>query len=307
MADLEPGLRPYVDAAVAAPPAWERTLADLRAATDGEAIDLWGGVPAVDAIDDVELAGPGGPLRVRVYRPAGGPHPGIVWLHGGGWVVGSLASHDPLLRALAAWTPCCVVAVDYRLAPEAPFPAALDDAWAALEWTVEQAASLGIDPERLAVGGDSAGGNLAAVVARHARDRGVGIALQALVYPVTDYDLESPSYSLHAEGLNLTRAKMRWYWDAYLAGHDPHDPDASPLRARDLAGVAPAVVQVAEHDPLLSEGEAYARRLSDAGVAVTLTRYEGVIHGFNRMAALTPRALEALDEIAAALRRLNLS
>jgi acetyl esterase len=302
MAELEPGLRGYVDAALAAPPAWERTLVELRTATDGEAVDLWGDVPAVETVEDVELAGPGGPLRIRVYRPEGGPHPAIVWLHGGGWVVGSLASHDPVLRALAARTPCCVVAVDYRLAPEAPFPAALDDAWAALAWTAARAAELGTDPARLAVGGDSAGGNLAAVLARHARDRGVRLALQALVYPVTDHDFESPSYRRHAEGLNLTRAKMQWYWDSYLAGHDPHDPDASPLRAADLAGVAPAVVQVAEHDPLLSEGEAYARRLADAGVAVTLTRYDGVIHGFNRMAALTPQAVEALDEVASAIR-----
>src|SRR5262249_4510688 len=155
---------------------------------------------------------------------------------------------------------------------EHPFPAAVDDAWAATEWVAGNAAALGVD--RIAVGGDSAGGNLAAVVAQRARDRGLPLALQVLVYPVIDADLDSPGYLALGEGLNLTRAKMAWYWERYLAGADPFTPEASPLRASDLSGVAPALVQTAEYDPLVYEGEAYAAALDAAGVPVTLTRYD---------------------------------
>jgi acetyl esterase len=222
-----------------------------------------------------------------------------VYLHGGGWVVGSIESHDPVCRRLAARTPCVVVSVDYRLAPEHPFPAGLEDAWAATEWVAAHAAELGAD--RVAVGGDSAGGNLAAVVALRARDRGLPLALQVLIYPVIDADLDSPGYREHGEGVNLTRAKMAWYWERYLAGADGFAPEASPLRAADLAGVAPALVQTAEHDPLVHEGEAYAHALEAAGVPVALTRYDGQIHGFVRLAALCPRAFDAFAEIQAAL------
>lgn len=300
---LEDALRQYVDNARAAPPIRERSLVELRTAPEAEAEAIWGSLDEVETIADLQAPGPAGAVDIRLYRPSPTLHPGIVWLHGGGWVVGSIASHDPFCRALASRTPCCVVSVDYRLAPEAPFPAGLEDAWAALRWVAAQAAALGIDPSRLSVGGDSAGGNLAAVLARRARDHDLPLALQALVYPVTDHHLASASYLEHGDRWNLTRERMQWYWETYLAGHDPADPDVSPLRATDLGGVAPALVQVAELDPLCSEGEAYAALLSAAGVAATLTRYEGVIHGFNRMAALTPRALEALDEVAAAIRR----
>jgi acetyl esterase len=301
---LDPGLEPYVRRAVSSPPAWELTLDELRAGPDAEVPEVWGELDAVDHVEDRTIPGPGGPLRVRVYRPdSAEPLPGLVWFHGGGWAVGSLDSHDPVCRYLARTTPCCVVSVDYRLAPEDPFPAGLEDCWTATEWTAREAGELGIDPGRIAVGGDSAGGNLAAVVALRARAAGLPLALQVLVYPVTDSDLDTPSYLEHAEGLNLTRAKMEWYWQLYLAGGDAAHPEASPLRAADLSGVAPALVQTAEYDPLSSEGEAYAERLEAEGVAVKLSRYDGVIHGFVRMPALTNSAREALDEIAASLRR----
>lgn len=290
---LEPPLRRYVSRAAAAPPAWERTLADLRAGPELEVPEVWGDLPAVWQIEDSAA----GDVPVRIYRGSAEPGPTIVWLHGGGWAVGSIASHDPVCRYLAAATPCTVIAPEYRLAPEHPFPAGLDDAWACVAWAAAQS-----EGRSLAVGGDSAGGNLAAVVARRARDDGLALALQVLAYPVIDHDFTTPSYAEHGVGLNLTRAKMEWYWRLYLAGADPHDPDASPLRADDVTGVAPALVQVAEYDPLLSEAEAYASFLRRHGVRTRLTAYNGAIHGFLRMPALTPTAHAGLDEIVAALR-----
>jgi acetyl esterase len=304
MAPLNPALRAYADRGLAAPPAWEFALADLRAGPESESDELWGG-PAdeVAEVRDVMIEHAEGSLRARVYRPkSDGDLPGLVWLHGGGWVVGSIESHDHVCRAIAARTPCCVVALDYQLAPEHPFPAALDDAWAGLRWTRENAGELGIDPSRVAIGGDSAGGNLAAVTAIRARDAGVPLALQVLVYPVTDAQLESDSYAVHASGLNLTLEKMRWYWDQYLDGADPLDAQASPIMASDLSALAPALVQLAEYDPLCSEGQIYGQRLADAGVEATVTLYEGTIHGFLRMPALTGSADDALAQIAAALR-----
>jgi acetyl esterase len=300
---FDPRLAPYVRLAAAAPPAWERTLADLRAGPDDEVPEVWGAPPVVDLVEERTIPGPGGRLRLRIYRPtASEPLPVLVWLHGGGWVVGSLDSHDPVCRHLAVTTPSIVVAPDYRLAPEHRFPAGLEDAWAALAWTVSEAAGLGGDPARVAVGGDSAGGNLAAVAARRARDRGLPLALQVLAYPVTDFAFETASYVEHGTGLNLTRAKMEWYWGQYLGGADGSHEDASPLQAGRLGGVAPALVQTAGFDPLRSEAEAYAARLAEAGVPVTLTPYPTMIHGFLRMPALVPHALEGLAEIAAALR-----
>ena len=302
MADLHANLKPYVDRANAAPAPWDQELDAFRAGLELELPEIWGLPDEVDEVVDLLIPGPAGALRVRVYRPLSTEVlPVVIWFHGGGWVVGTLASHDPVCRALANRTPCVVVAVDYRLAPEAPFPAAVEDAWAATRWVAEEALKLGGDARRLVVAGDSAGGNLAAAVALRARDSGLELALQVLVYPVTDFDLDSESYLRLASGLNLTRAKMAWYWKQYLAGADGSHPDASPLRAPELGGVAPALVQTAEHDPLLSEGEAYAARLADAGVPVTLTRYEGMIHGFIRMPALVAEADFALAEIATAI------
>ena len=302
MADLHPQLKPYVERAIASPPAWDVPLEQLRAGMEAELPEIWGAPDEVDEIVDLLIPGPAGPLRVRVYRPRSTELlPALVWFHGGGWVVGNLDTHDPVCRAIANRAPCVVVSVDYRLAPEHPYPAAVDDAWAATEWVVQEALSLGADASRIAVGGDSAGGNLAAVVALRARDNGLPLAMQALVYPVIDFNLASESYERLATGLNLTRAKMEWYWKAYLGDADGTHPDASPLRAADHSGVAPALVLTAEHDPLVSEGEAYADRLNAHGVPVTLTRYDGMIHGFIRMPGLVAEADAAIGEVAAAV------
>jgi acetyl esterase len=304
VSDLSPALRAYVEQVLAEAAGPERSLAAIRAGHEADVAVLWGRPPEQLAeVRDVSLPIAERTLALRVYRPASEqPLPGLLWLHGGGWAVGSVETHDRLCRAIAANTPCCVVAPDYRLAPEHPFPAAVEDAWAALSWVADSVTELGIDRAAIAVGGDSAGGNLAAVIARRARDQAVPLALQVLVYPATDAVLDSPSYLEYAEGFNLTRERMQWYWTTYLAGADVADPDASPIRVRDLAGVAPALVQTAEHDVLRSEAEAYASALRDAGVSVMLTRYPGTVHGFLQMPAVTPAADQALKEIGATVR-----
>jgi acetyl esterase len=278
---------------------------EARAGTEARAAGLFGPVDEVASTEDRAVPGPNGPVRVRIYRPAGAEAtlPALVYFHGGGWVIGSIDTHDGTCRALCARTPCVVVSVDYRLAPEHRFPAAVDDAWAATVWVYERANELMVDQARVAVGGDSAGGNLAAVVALRARDHGLPLVHQLLIYPVCDHDLETASYRENAAGYGLTKAAMSWFWDHYLGTDgDRSHPEASPLRAGDLRAVAPAFVLTVEHDPLRDEGEAYARRLEDAGVPVTLSRYPGVVHGFIRMPGTMARGNEALDECAGALR-----
>jgi acetyl esterase len=274
------------------PPApWEVPVAEARRPFDEAAAVLFGPADPVPDVFDDDADG----VPVRVYRPRDGTRAALVYYHGGGWVLGGLESHDRLCRALAARSGATVVAVDYRLAPEHPYPAAVEDAWTATRWA-------GVRFPRLAVGGDSAGGQLAAAVARRARDAGLPVALQVLVYPVTDHGADTPSSRECTEGPAFTTEQMRWFWDQYLP--DPSraaDPDCSPLRAADLAGLAPALVLTAEYDPLRDEGEDYARRLDAAGVPVTLSRYDGLIHGFIRMPAVIDRAADAIDEVAAAV------
>jgi acetyl esterase len=265
-----------------------------------------GPVEDVAAVADHRVPVAGGEITVRLYSPGGrGPHPALVYYHGGGWVIGDLYTHDGLCRSLTNAARCAVLSVDYRLAPEWKYPVPVDDSYAALRWVVANAARLGVDPGRVAVGGDSAGGNLATVMALMARERG-GPALvhQVLIYPATDHDLDTPSYGENATGYLLTREGMRWFWNHYLA-HEAQgrEPYASPLRAPSLAGLPPALVITAEHDPLCDEGEAYAARLRDAGVPVTLTRYTGMIHGFVRMTRILDKARTALDEIAGSLQK----
>jgi acetyl esterase/lipase len=273
---------------------------DARAVQDDAAATVFGPVPDV-TWEDRELPGPGGPLPVRVYRPGDGPAPVLAYFHGGGWVLGSLGTHHGVCATLAQLSECVVCSVDYRLAPEHRFPAAVEDAWAATSWLAEHPEDVGGRPGALAVGGDSAGGNLAAVCALKARDTGLRLALQLLVYPVTDADLETSTYREFADGYYLTAYSMHWFWDHYLPEGNRFQADASPLRADDLAGTAPAFVITAEFDPLRDEGEAYARRLDEAGVPVALSRYDGMIHGFFRMPAVIDRADDALAEAAAAL------
>jgi acetyl esterase len=245
------------------------------------------------------------PISARLYRPRSGTLPLLVYFHGGGWVVGSVAVSDPFCRAVANASGCAVVSVEYRLAPEDRYPAAADDAYAATRWSAEHASDLGIDPSRIAVGGSSAGGNLAAVVALMAREQGAPkLAFQLLHVPVTDHDFETPSYRANGSGFGLTRSGMRWFWDNYVPDPKLRDePYASPLRAKDLSGLPPAHVVTAEFDPLKDEGKAYASRLRDAGVATTYVEYPGMVHGFTGMATTVPMGRTGIDDMSAALRR----
>jgi len=238
-----------------------------------------------------------------VYRPREGVLPGIVYFHGGGWCIGNVDIYDWTCRNLANVTGAVVASVDYRLAPEHCFPAAADDGYAAAAWMHAEAEVLGVDGRRLAVAGDSAGGNLAAVVSLMARDReGPPVQFQLLVYPVINHDFDTESYRDNATGYFLTRANMEWYWKSYLgADGDGTHPYASPIRATDLSGLPPALVITAEYDPLRDEGEAYGRRLEEAGVPVTIHRYDGMFHGFFSLGALLPAAREATEEAAGAL------
>ena len=256
-------------------------------------------VPVASAVDRT-IPGPAGPIPVRVYTPNGsGPFPLLVWFHGGGWVLGSLATHDGICRSLAAGAGSVVVSVDYRLAPEHRYPAAADDCFAATQWCAAHAGELGADAAQLAIGGDSAGGNLTAVVAQMARDRGgPRLVFQLLVYPVTDSACDTPSYRDNAEGYLLTAADMHWFWGHYLgdARERGREPYASPLRADRLTGLPPALVVTAEFDPLRDEGEAYGAALAKAGVPARVSRYDGMVHGFFGMGAVIDRANAAVRE-----------
>jgi acetyl esterase len=261
-----------------------------------------GGDPRpVHSVEDRDADG----VPVRVYRPSAAVNlPILVVFHGGGWVIGSAEQYDGIARWFANASGAVVVSVDYRLAPEHPYPAPLDDCFTALKWAAAHASEIGGDASRIAVGGDSAGGNLAAVCALLARDAGgPALALQALVYPVCDVDFETASYVANAEGYVLDRDQMQWFFDCYTTGQvDPADWHVSPLRAADLAGVAPAVVLTAEYDPLRDEGKAYADRLRAAGVAVEYRCFDGMIHSFFGLAAFDA-ARDAMDLVGTELRR----
>ncbi|GGL29411.1 alpha/beta hydrolase [Planomonospora parontospora] len=246
--------------------------------------------------------GSAGGVPVRVYRADDGDHPlpVIVYFHGGGWVFGSVARNDALARDLAVRTGAVVVSVDYRLAPEHPFPAAADDALAAVRDVFARPAAYGADPGRIAVLGDSAGGNLAAVAAWQARDAGLRLAHQVLVYPVADVAMDTPSYRTYAAGYGLGADEMAWFAAQY--GGDPADPRLAPLRLADKAGLAPATVLTAECDPLCDEGEAYAAGLAAAGVPVEYRCYAGAIHGFFGLPGFFDQAAEAREYATARLK-----
>ena len=252
-------------------------------------------LPLAEVIDS-EIPGPPGPIPVRIYRASLEEHqPAIVYFHGGGFVVGDLDSHAGTCQRLCHNIGCTIVSVDYRLAPEHIYPAAVDDSYAATQWVATNAHLLKIDPARITVAGDSAGGNLAAVVAIMARDKGgPAICHQLLTYPVTDMGFRSESYVTNGEGYFLTKDMMVWFGDQYVpAGHPVEDPLLSPLYAADLSNLPPATVITAEYDPLRDEGEAYAKRLTEAGVPTTLLRYDGVIHGFFSMNGAIDQADDA--------------
>ena len=250
------------------------------------------------------IPGPAGEIPVRIYTPAGsGPFPALVFFHGGGWVICDLDTHDGLCRSLCNGAGCVVVSVDYRLAPEHKFPAAPQDCYAATQWVAGHAAEINAIPGKLAIGGDSAGGNLAAIVAQMARDQGgPRLVFQLLIYPATDFDFDGPSIRENAEGYFLTRDDMIWFTNHYLnSDEDKKNPLASPLLAADLRGLPPALVITGEYDPLRDEGEAYGKRLKEAGVPVTISRYDGVIHGFLSIEPLTDKGKQAKAECAQAL------
>jgi acetyl esterase len=304
---LDPQARATLEAiaALGLLPAEQGTPEQARASflTQRRAID---GPPGpIHRTEERRVPGPGGELTLRLYRPEEGrPLPTLVFFHGGGWVIGSIGTHDLICRDLARLSGCLVASVEYRLAPEHRFPAAAEDAYAATRWVAEHAAEIGADPARLAVGGDSAGGNLAAVTALMARDRGgPPLGFQLLIYPVIDHSFETDSYRENAEGFGLTQARMRWFWSHYLSRpSDGDNPYASPLRAESLRGLPPALILIAGYDVLRDEAERYAERLRADGVEVRVDRHPGLVHGFFGMTGRIDAARDGLGRAADALR-----
>jgi acetyl esterase len=304
---VDPQIQTLLNLRAALPPLHTLSVADARAQF---AAREFPGLrrPEIGQIVNRDMQGPAGSIPLRIYTPQGnGPFPLIVFFHGSGFVVCSLDTHDGMCRNLCAGTGCVVVSVDYRLAPEAKFPAATDDCLAATRWAADNAAAIGGDPSRIIVAGDSAGGNLAAVIALRVRDEGgPRLAGQMLIYPVTEYyQPGTPSMIENAEGYGLTRDGMIWFWDHYLA--DPShgaNPYASPLRAKDLGGLPPALVVTAEFDPLRDEGEYYADRLRQAGVPTEMKRWDGMNHGFFFWPGVVDKSGSAMDEACAWARSL---
>jgi len=305
---IDPEARAYLKqtASLGLPPLAEQGAVEARRLNSLRAPSLAGEPEDVALIEDGRLPGAGGQIPFRLYSPAPDRTlPALLYLHGGGWVVGDLDTHDSVCRALARRAGCVVLALDYRLAPENPFPAAVEDAWTALNWLCDHATEIGADSDRIAVGGDSSGGNLSAVVAQRSRDRGgPRLSAQVLIYPVTDCDFDTPSYRDAATGYGLTRDSMLWYWDQYLPDEDRRvSPDASPLRAPDLSGLPPAFVITCKLDPLASEGAAYAEALSAAGVRVEHVHEPDMIHGYIRMNGVVSRARKSWDDCGRFLRK----
>jgi acetyl esterase len=306
---LEPHTQQFVDSLAGAPPIYTLSPADARSVLE-RAQSAPVGKPSAQIEDIAFPVGPTGSVPVRIVRPAGTAEvlPVVLYFHGGGWVLGDRDTHDRLVREIAVGAEAAVVFVDYARAPEARYPIAIEQAYAATRYVVDQSASLRIDPLRLAVVGDSVGGNMAAAVTLMARQRrGPKIAFQVLFYPVTDADFDTPSYARFADGPWLTKRAMQWFWDAYLP--DPaarKQATATPLNASldQLAGLPEALVIVDENDVLRDEGEAYARLLSNVGVRVTSTRYNGTIHDFVMLNALadTPAARGAIAQAVSALK-----
>jgi acetyl esterase len=306
---LAPEIRSLLEAMAAqGGPAME-TLSAAQAREAAHGLDqLAGDAESVARIENREIPSRSGELPVRIYVPEGnGPFPGVVFLHGGGWVICDLDTHDNICRAIARRASSVVVSVDYRLAPEHPFPAALEDSFDAACWVTDNAATLGIDPGRVIIAGDSAGANMATVIAAKARGaERPAIALQVLAYPATDLtSFDTASYREFGEDHFLTRALMERFVSEYIPrADDRKTPDASPRFIADLSGMPPALVITGECDPLRDEGEAYAKRMKHDGVPVTLERYDGMIHPFLNFLGVTASANKALDQIAGAIRRL---
>jgi acetyl esterase len=286
------------------PPLYTMSLTEARAADLASIRDSGGAPEPVYEVADLKITGPGGELPLRLYRPASErPLPALLYFFGGGWVLGTIDTADGVSRSLANSTGALVAVVGYRLAPEHPFPAAVDDCYAAVRWVAEHSGEIGADPARLAVGGDSAGGNLAAGVALRARADGPALAGQLLVYPNTDQLADDESMRAADDPFLFNRHSVAWYRQHYLASPgDAASPLASPLRAESLAGLPPALVITAEYDPLRDQGEAYARRLADDGVQVELSRFPGMAHGFFTMAGTVDASRAAIAQAASQLR-----
>ncbi len=303
---LDPQVKVLLDQMAAAnqPAFHSQTPVAARKAMDAM-LNVFGPGPDVHEVEDRKIPGPAGEIPVRIYTPAGKPNGILVFFHGGGWVIGDLASHDYLCRALTNAARCTVMAVDYRLAPEHKFPAAPEDCYAATQWAAKNASSLGSDADHIAVGGDSAGGNLAAVVAQMSRDRGgPQIKFQLLIYPATDWLHETASQRQFTEdGFILSRADMVWFYDHYMnSDADRANPYFSPACAKSLAGLPPAYVMTCDVDPLRDEGEAYGQALRKAGITVKSKRYPGVCHGFLMMPGVIDAAKVGIADCCAELR-----
>ena len=303
---LDPQVQAMREAKMRGPsrPLYEMSLSEARKADLASIMADRGELQPLGAVVDIRLPGPAGHLPVRVYRPAGEPpFPVLMYFYGGGWTLGNLDTSDGICRQLCAATSCLVVSVGYRVAPENRFPAAPHDCYAATQWVATHGHGLGADPSRMAVAGDSAGGNLAAAVTLLARDRGgPPLTCQVLVYPNTDYRADTASMRENTDPYLFNRDSVAWYWTNYLTRpEDGDDPLASPLRAADLSGLPPALVITAEYDPLRDEAEQYAQRLREAGVPVVLTRYAGMIHGFFSMSGTLDAGRDAVAQAAAYL------
>lgn len=274
-----------------------------------ETIDVSGAPQAVAKVEEVTIPVEDGTIQLRIYTPEGeGPFPVLVYFHGGGWVLGDLDVVDRPLRAITNLSGYLIVSVDYRLAPEHRFPTAPLDCYAAVKWVAESITAYNGNPDILVVGGDSAGGNLAAVVTLMAREKqGPDISYQILIYPGTDFSEPKPSYEENGEGYGFTKKAIEWYSHHYLRDDERTNPLASPLLAASHAGLPPALVITAEYDPYRDEGELYAARLQEEGVPVEVTRYEGMIHGFFRMTRLFEQSRELQQQIAATLTGLTRS
>ena len=262
--------------------------------------------PDVAAVDDFTVPGPEGEIPVRVFSPGGpGPFPVLMWFHGGGWVIGNIEMSDSTCRRLTNEAGCVVVSVEYQLAPEAKFPAGPEDCYAATRWVAANGDRINTDASRIAVGGDSAGGNLAAVVALMCRDRGgPSLVHQLLVYPVIERNFETSSYQDNKEGYLLSKGMMEWFWGHYLGDEsEAEEPYAAPIKAKDLSGLPAAHVITAEFDPLRDEGETYAQRLMEAGVPTRCERYDGMIHGFFGMSTVVDKSKTAIAEASKELRK----
>jgi acetyl esterase len=304
---LDPQAKALMDqiAALNGPKLSSLTPAEARRVTAGTFKLPPDQVEKVHKIEDRKIPGPGGEIPIRVYTPGGsGPFSVLVFFHGGGWVICDLDTHDAPCRALTNKVGCVTVSIDYRLAPEHKFPAGVEDCFAATKWVAEHARELNVDANRLAIGGDSAGGNLTAVVAQLARDAGgPKIIFQLLIYPATEAELDTLSHKTFTDYF-LTKEDIVWFWGHYLRSPaDRKDPRVAPALTKSLKGLPPAFIITAEFDPLRDEGEAYGMNLREAGVDATVKRYDGMIHGFYSMFAMLDKGRQAIDDSAAALKK----